>query len=278
MAMKTIFVFNDHSDAAKHAATLALSIAVKTNADVCIANLLKVFQPATKKMELAACALIGDGGSEPDLVTYLNSINKNIGDFKPEINHINVYNHSASQLAEFVIKNNIWMMVKGLDDYGAINMEPPGVEVQHVLNRVSCPLLLVPSKLQIKDFERIVYMADLRYCRVQVVKYLAELSWPYRARLIIDHLSAKGLPDMEQNYSYQVFQDMISKNIKYDQLFFNNIRERNIQKAADIMIHGMQVDLLALVNHRFHFKEILGDYIPRMLPENISIPLLIFPY
>jgi len=147
-----------------------------------------------------------------------------------------------------------------------------------VLNRVMCPLLLVPEKFRIRDFEKIVYMVDLRFCRLPVVRYLADLAKPYRAKLYIDHLSAKNLPDIEQNYAVRYFNDEVRANVNYDHLFFNNIRERDIQKAADIMINGKQVDLLAMVHHRFHFEEILGRYIPQILPENITVPLLIFPY
>lgn len=277
--MKTIFVFNDNSDAAKHAAELALVIAQKTNADILIANLKKVFKPDIKKLQLTGNAKeVGEPGTSLHLMKYLKSVSHIKSNFKPAITKIDIYNYSPGKIAEFIIKNNIWMMIKGLGYHGSASTESSEFDVQHVLNRVMCPLLLVPRKLHIKDFERIVYMVDLRYCRVQVVKYLADLSRFYQARLIIDHLSAKGLPDMEQNYSCQVFKDTISNNVDYDQLFFNNIRERNIQKATDIMINGLQVDLLVLVNHRFHFQEILGYYIPQVLPENIIIPLLIFPY
>jgi len=45
-----------------------------------------------------------------------------------------------------------------------------------------------------------------------------------------------------------------------------------------VMINGMHNDVLVMVNHRFHFEEIIGRYITEELPENITIPLLIFPY
>lgn len=275
--MKTIVVFNDNSAAAKTAAQLALAIAQKTSANLWVANLAKVFEPVAKQMQISGSSVIIEKETISSLVTFLKSANHIVNDFKPEIKEINIYNHSPGELAEFIIKNNVWMMVKGLGNRN-VCVDSSELNVQHVLNRVMCPLLLVPQKLDIRDFDRIVYMADLRYCRLQVVKYLADLSRPYRAHLIIGHLSAKGLPDIEQNYSCQLFDDTIARHIDYNRLFFNNIREKDIKKAADIMIHGMQVGLLALVNHRFHFEEILGDYIPQVMPEHITIPLIIFPY
>ncbi|HZY39612.1 MAG TPA: hypothetical protein VFE53_23310, partial [Mucilaginibacter sp.] len=96
--------------------------------------------------------------------------------------------------------------------------------------------------------------------------------------LYIDHLSAKGLPHMDEGYALNFFNDEFKNNVGYDKLFFNNIKERDINKAVDVMINGMHIDMLALVNHRFHFEQILGRMIPDHLPDQITIPILIFPY
>ena len=83
---------------------------------------------------------------------------------------------------------------------------------------------------------------------------------------------------MEESYALEVFNAEIAAKVNYDQMLFNNIKERDLGKAVDIMISGMHSDLIAMVNHRFHFEEILGRYVTHALPSNITVPLLIFPY
>jgi hypothetical protein len=140
-----------------------------------------------------------------------------------------------------------------------------------------CPLLLVPQKYKLKELERIVYMTDLRYCQLPVVKCLANIARPSNAKLQIAHISIQGLPDMEENYARSFFSEVIGAVINYDQLFFNNIKEKDMQKVVDVMIHGLNTDLLVLINHQFHFEQIIGRYITGQLPENVIVPLLIFP-
>ena len=180
-------------------------------------------------------------------------------------------------MAAFIIKNNSWMMVKGMKKSAELIGETRSFNIHCVLNRVMCPLLLVPEKCRVKNLERIVYMADLRYCQLPVVKCLAHIARPYNAKLQIAHVSARGLPDMEENYARRFFSEAIGTAVNYDQLFFNNIKEKDLQKVVDVMIHGLSTDLLVLINHQFHFEQIVGRHITGRLPAFISIPLLIFP-
>jgi hypothetical protein len=279
--MKTIIVINDNSAEAVHAAKMALVIAEKVNANLLIANESKILAGITVDTYVAS----GDGTTVPQSNEPLTSVVEELitfespsSGFRPEIMDMDISDFSIEDLAKLIIKTNIWMIVKGAREFGNYSIGDLHINMQYVLNRVMSPLLLVPSKFKIKDFERLIYLADLRYCRLQVVRYLVELAKPFGASVEIEHLSAKKLPHMEQSYATRFFDEEFKSKISYDRLFFDNIRERDIYKAVDVMIKGMHIDLLAVVNHRFHFEEILGPYIPQVLPEQITIPLLIFPY
>jgi nucleotide-binding universal stress UspA family protein len=278
--MKTIIVINDHSDEARHAARLALSIAQKVNANLVLANVVKV----DEHIVVRELVLIGENRGvmvieEPltGILEYLKSLNGPLNGFEPAIREIDTSDFSLDALAQLIIKNNIWMMVKGIGEKAEASPGTTTINIQSVLNRVMCPLLLVPKKFTLKDFERIVYTVDLRYCCLQVVRYLKDLAIAYGANLLIAHIAAKGLPDMEQKYAFSFFNEEISTHINYDKLFFNHIKERDFGTVSDVLINGMHVDLLVLVNHRFHFEEIIGRYITHSLPAHLIIPILIFP-
>ncbi|MGH7238109.1 MAG: hypothetical protein ACREGF_06245, partial [Candidatus Saccharimonadales bacterium] len=81
----------------------------------------------------------------------------------------------------------------------------------------------------------------------------------------------------EEHYAESFFCEAISPVVNYGQLFFNNIKEKNLLKVVDVMIHGLHSDLLVLINRQFHFEELMGRYISPVLPEHIPVPLLVFP-
>jgi hypothetical protein len=280
--MRTILIINDNSAEAKHAAEFALALAQKIRADILLMNTSAKTKKVSEKVSAGDLVKAYPEGGRNELMVsemlyHLNSINARQTTYKPGIEEFDIAGANENELIEFINRNHIWMMVKGMaNELNASTAK--NLNIHNVLNRVLCPLLLVPEQWQLKDIDRLVYIADLRYCRIQIVRYLAEIAKPWRAALSIAHMSAKGLPDMAEKYALTVFSEEVSQNVNYDALFFNNIKEKNLAKVVDVLINGMHNDILVMVNHRFHFEEIVGRYITDTLPLHITIPLLIFPY
>ena len=275
--MKTLLIINDNSSEAKHAAEFALLVAQKVQANIMLMNTSVTLRKIKEKVPAGYVSKTDiDEQSFSEMLYHLKTLSQGQGNFKPEIEEFDGSKMNENELIEFVNRNHIWMMIKGMPDIIPAAAKK-SLNIHTVLNRVLCPLLLVPAQWQIKDIERLAYIADLRYCRIQVVRYLALLARPWQAALSIAHMSAKGLPDMAEKYALIVFSEEVSQNVNYDNLFFNNIREKNLSKVIDVMINAMHNDILVMVNHRFHFEEIVGRYITDTLPPQITIPLLIFP-
>jgi hypothetical protein len=209
-----------------------------------------------------------------DSLATLNTVN-HIG-FNPEISEIDITGNDESQLSVLVNKKEIWMIFKGIGDTLQV---PPRkkLNADFILKKVRCPILFVPLIWSLRDIQRLVYIADLRYCRLNVVRYIADFANFWSADVSIANLPASGLPAMEENYALGIFNEEIRNNVNYDKLLFQNINEKDLKTAIDVMINGLHNDLLVLLNHRFHFEEIIGKYIANILPAYITVPVLIFP-
>lgn len=272
--MRKILFLSDGSSAAENAGRIALHIAQKMNADLLVGELNKVVTPYRQLM------LVGNQQrqTDQDSAKFDEPLDHkpDLSEFWRNVNYIDLSSFDAQKVARFVIQQDIMLLIKGIKtiDDGKIARE---FNIHSVLNRVACPLLLIPDNWLHINFERIVYMADLRYCKFQVLKYLTGLGGPYQASLLVAHISEKGIPDMDKNYALEFFDEVIRTNISYNRLFFDHIKEKNLLRATDILIHGMNTDLLVLVNHHFHFEEIMGRYISHVMPEHVTIPLLVFP-
>lgn len=275
--MRTLLIINDNSPEAKHAAEFALAVAQKVQANMMLMNTSVITRKVIEKVPAGYISKT-DLGEQPvsGMLHHLKRLSQGLGSFKPEIEEFDISNMDEGEVIEFVNRNHVWMMIKGMPDIMPAAAKK-SLNIHTVLNRVLCPLLMIPAQWQLKDIERLAYIADLRYCRIQVVRYLALLASPWQAALSIAHLSANGLPDMAEKYALTVFSEDVSQNVNYDNLFFNNIREKDLSKVIDVMINAMRNDILVMVNHRFHFEEIMGRYITDTLPPQITVPLLIFP-
>ncbi len=277
--MKTIIVLNDNTPADLHAIAFATMLARKIPAKIVICHTSKVRELEREKVR------VGTNFPAEQDERWVNKYpaentapNGTESGDNPVIEEMVISDFHIPSFAEMVNKDQVYMIIKGLSHQSEKDGSVEKLDAYLVLNRVRCPLLLIPESWPLKELERLVYIADLRYCRLAFVKYLAELAKSIRASLTIAHLSAKGLPPIMEPYAQTLFTAEIGAHIDYDQVFFNNIRESDLIKAVDVMTNGMHNDLIALVNHRFHFEQIIGDYVGHSLPVHMAVPLLIFPY
>ncbi|WP_162847031.1 universal stress protein [Mucilaginibacter gracilis] len=274
--MKTILVINDHSPEAIHAAKVGLLIAQHHHADLLLANCQTY---AGKTLERAvAGGLYKDTGyarSENYLLDDLQCFNQSVNGFKPQISLAELSGAGEVAIAEFAAKNQVEMIVCGvMPDAGNPRSK---LSNSKLLKKINCPLLLVPYGWEIKNIERMCYIAELRYCRLDVVTYLAHFAAPWPADVSIAHLCAKSLPEMEAKYAQTVFEQQYQNKVNYPRLLFTPVGERDVRLAVDVFIHAMNTDILVLVNQCFHFQDALGGSTVDHFPAHITVPLLIFP-
>jgi hypothetical protein len=277
--MKSILVINDHSPAAFYAAKLALSIAQKMNANLVLLNIaIPVIVLPVSAYEYVPAGAETDFIEYPDIPLHeqLNRQNKTVENFQPDIISIDATVFSVAELAPVVNRGDIWMVIKGIPGDKTM-LQKSALHMQAILNQLNCPLMVVPEQTAVRDFKQIIHTIDLRYCKLPVIRFLAALAKPYAAHLLIAHVPMNGLPDMDQSYALTLFNEEISPYVRYDKLYFDHIKEKNQERVFDVLANGMNTDLLAVVNNRFHFDEIIDEYKGQTLPARITIPLLVFP-
>jgi hypothetical protein len=194
---------------------------------------------------------------------------------KTLVGFIENINFVSENVAAIVKKFNIGLLIKGIPEHDGQETVIQS-DILSCSAKSGCPILVVPEQFSYKAFEKIVYVTDLRYCRQGVIRFLSKLAITFNASVLIANIAAKGLPFMENNYALDVFKDTIVRPSTHDHFYFNNIRERDVPKAIDVLVNDMDTDLLVLVNHKYHFNELFGA-VPYVLPDFIRIPVLIFP-
>ncbi|MBS1525668.1 MAG: hypothetical protein JST19_08470 [Bacteroidetes bacterium] len=277
--MKNILLFNDFSPEAEHAASLALLLAGKMNVNLYVWNILEY-----AKQPVAAEFVIANA-DEPILEVYqgkndwMEKLESRLHwktGLKPPVHFIEEVNFASDNVLSVTKKYDAGLLIKGIarDERNIAYIESG---VLSCSTKSGCPVMLIPKDFPYKAFEKMVYPTDLRFCRREVVYFLTQIAKNHNAAALIANISAKGLPYMEDNYARTVFEETLLNPTTIEHIYFSNIRERDIPKAIDILVNGMNNDLLVLVNNNYHFTELMGHDTPYAIPENINIPLLIFP-
>lgn len=277
--MKNILLLNDFSPEAEHATELALLLAGKTNTNLYVWNTLSNPEKPVKA-EVALTAnneLLID--TQPDKYGWIEKLESKLHwqtGLKPVVHFIEDAGLAPENILTLTNRYDIGMLVKGIaeDEDGVLHVE---TSVLNSATRSGCPVLVVPEKYPCRPFEKFVYPTDLRFCRQEVIRFLCKYARSLNSSILVANIPAKGLPHMDNNYALGVFKDEIMNIHNYENIYFSNVRERDIPKALDVLVNGMNNDLMVLINHKYHFNELLGRDEPYTIPGNFHIPLLIFP-
>jgi hypothetical protein len=277
--MKNILIFNDFSPEAEHATELALLLAGKTNTNLYVWNTFDKYENPVAKELAVAHANEEEPGMVADNTSWILKLESKLNWQKgllPVVKFIDGMDYAPNHVLPIVNRYDIGLLIRGVsgDEENELHIE---VEALSCSTKSGCPIMLIPEKFEYKVFEKIVYATDLRFCRHEIIVFLTQLAKPLNASVLVANISAKGLPYMEDNYARTVFADTVLTPANQEHIYFSNIRERDIPRALDVLVNGMNNDLLVLVNNKFHFKELVGHDMPYVIPENIHVPLLIFP-
>lgn len=279
--MEKIVVVNDDSREALQAAKIAFQLACSYNKDIVLTNLISakrsmVNEAARLKAVPAGFEVIlSDDETLETVGDHLNCL-KTGTDFHPGIESMDVSGFAERDMIAYVNSHKIWTIIHGmaagsetLNNDGRINMKS-------VLNRIQCPVLLVPELAPVKKIERIVYLADLRYAQTPVINYLAK--WRIESEsVIVAHICKQGLSELDKSYADHLFSKELIRKVVCKNLFFSNLCAKNFSDTVDEVIHGMEADMLVCLNHSYHFQQIFGSLAELKTPGYISVPVLVFP-
>jgi len=278
-AMKNFLLFNDFSSEAEHAAEITLLLAGKTGANLYVWNTIEYASIPKAELVIAGTNEEEVPGIQADKHTWIEKLESKLNwetGLRPVVHFIEGVNYVTDNVLSVAKKYDVGLLVRGIGG----DAKHTGYIEANILRSATksgCPVLLIPKDFSYKVFEKMVYPTDLRFCRRDVVVFLTQMAQMLSASVLIANISEKGLPYMEENYAKSVFEDAVLNPLNHDYIYFSNIKERDVPKALDILVNDMKNDLLVMVNNKFHFNEMMGHDSPYVIPENIRIPLLIFP-
>ncbi|MDB4903649.1 MAG: hypothetical protein JWQ63_2930 [Mucilaginibacter sp.] len=194
--------------------------------------------------------------------------------FNPQIDCLEISTFNSRIINEMVIRHNIWLMI--MDERQITSPEDIISENQtlKVINNINCPLLIIPHVFELSYFSKIAYATDLRYCDLGVVRFLKV----FNAQIFITHITAPGLPCLEERYAQEILSEEISTKANYSKMFLRNINSEDIKNALALVVDSIEVKMLAVVNKKHKTFERLFDHFPAKMLTYHHLPTLIFPY
>jgi nucleotide-binding universal stress UspA family protein len=275
--MRNILLFIDDLTKAESLAKKALKVARQCRANVQLCNAVKTRAQKSLLVHHYDDEVAFEEPESADLkelALKLKGMHYPEGAYRPAINCVEMVNFNPATIRETVIRHNVWMMIMGEQSLDQLKNADTFNFAIKMINNINCPVLIMPDKLDTSYFDRVAYITDLRYCDIGVIRYLKVLN----AQLYVTHVSAPGLPDLEERYAQDILSEEISVKANYQKIFLRNIKNKNIKGAIDYVVDTVEVKMLALVNKKHQTIERLYDNYTEKAQLYQKLPALIFPY
>jgi hypothetical protein len=276
--MRNILLFIDNVAEAESLAKKALKIASQCKANLLLCNL--VTNQVEEKLVIShhydddMFMYENDGVDIEELARKLKTNEQPDGAFIPVIDCLELGNFNPQKVKEVIVSHNIWLMVMDEQQLNRLKDIESGNYNLKILNNINCPLLLMPVHFEPDYLNKIAYITDLRYCDFGVIRFLKV----FNAQLFITHISAPGLPDMDERYAQEILAEEISTKVNYWKMFLRNIKGRDIKVSIDKILDTVEIKMLSLVNKKHQTFERLFDSFPEKPQIYHNLPTLIFPY
>jgi hypothetical protein len=278
--MRNILLFIDNVEATEDLAKKGLKIAWQCKANLLLCNVAKT--------HIKADILIHHNDDEiilgeddlidiNELALHLKNIEQPKGIFPQTINCVELNRFKPVEISEMVVFHKIWLIIMDERQLNHMKNIDHSGDTLKVVNNFNCPVLVIPQYFKFGAFKKISYITDLRYCDLGVIQFLKV----FNALVFVTHISAPGLPDMEERYAQDIVSESISNTANYNKIFLRNIRKKKNVKVTDsinAVLNTLEINMLALVNKKHQTFERLFDNFPEEIQIYQNLPTLIFPY
>ena len=273
--MKTVLVLTDFSKKAEHAAEMAIKIAVAANAKVQLHSTFHA--PQVFPSDAGATPFFEDYTSEEEtandkLKEFEERLKEKFGnETLPRV----TCTSAPGNLADTIENLDPWLMVMGgKSRVSALSEFVFGSNTSAIMDRASCPVLIVPEKAQLYPFKKIVFASALSPAEKGAMSFVEEFGSILSAQITILHVTDKQTeeenPDEQSNY----YNSVVSVNQTAVQ--YTDVRGADIAEAINDYARHEAIDLIAIAHaKRSFFGKLFHKSVGKNMVNYQDLPVLI---
>jgi nucleotide-binding universal stress UspA family protein len=283
-AEKNILVLTDFSENAKWAEKYALQLAIKAKKNLILYNAYatspampqsgNVVWPHDPSPSIQLRSISNLQSKIYELETELSKVKD--PNYKPGIRHLGDEGVLTHKLNEIIAQENIWLVLMGTKGESFAQNILFGSNVFNVLDKINCPVLIIPKYATVEDFEKVGYATDLKSDDLWIIDWLKELTEIFQIELFMINVSDHIVSTDEQASKTMTEEVLLIKS--HNPPYINYFKGKNIKDTLNILIEGYHVDILALKHRKYgFFHSLFHSSTSDSMVKHTKIAVLVFP-
>jgi nucleotide-binding universal stress UspA family protein len=273
-----ILVPVDFSPCAENAIRFAVAIAIRTGAEIYLFHSVQVPLQAAEMatypldaLEKEAAIRLGDIAVE--ITNWLDKER-----FRKLVVHHQVsIGFAGEEIVQKTKSDKVDLIVMGTHGTGVIEGMILGSNASAVVQKVTCPVLVVPEDAEFHGFQRIAYASDMHEINSKALDTLVHFAKHFRSEIQVLHILTKG--DALTPEQANSFRERFKKAANYESLSFHIIyaEDKSVASMIEEFMDTNDVEVVAMVtHHRSFFDKLFHPSLTQKLTVHARTPLLAF--
>jgi nucleotide-binding universal stress UspA family protein len=274
--MKTLLVPTDLSKAADAALDFAIGFAQKEEAEIVLLHVFRLRVVFPKESGEADTMIVFE--DEQVIDKSLESKCKQINaSHKVICRYITATGMTVDQIIEVSEKIKPDFIIIGTKGATGAKRVILGSNTATVIEKSMYPVIAVPEDAKFKSIKRITYASDYHSADISAIRKLAEIAKPFRAAVNVLHIASGELTDAAEEELLKKYVSKVSRKIDYNNISFQLIQGKNIEKELEKYVTSDLTDLLAMSTvHRSFLEKLFSSSVTKQMAYHADVPLLAF--
>jgi nucleotide-binding universal stress UspA family protein len=272
--MQTILVPTDFSEPAENALYYAIELAKIEKAKILLLH----------SYTIESAGLVSLHDREADAKRHSDSLLKtaalkvrHAGNIEYEF--MSLEGPAVKIILETADKRNVDLIIMGTHNESDLIRAILGSSAVKVMEKASCPVIIVPENAPFNDIKRITFATDYRTSDLQALNKLIEIARPYNAQINILHVSEVTVPVDEEKNMMEEFMQEVTDTVEYNNFSFQMLAGINVEAELEAYLDQNPADLFSMsTHHRDFLDKIFGSSLTRKIAYHPKMPILVFHY
>lgn len=283
--MKTVLISTDFSAGAAHAAEYGYHLAQQLKADVMLCNAVLIPSDIPQAGMMAwpvdnYNSYLDSSTNQLEILKDQLVISTEKFDFKPAISCFTDAGSINDLVLDIINKNEIAFVVMGTHGSSGLSTFLIGNHSRSMIDHVTRPLLLVPPKVSMKPIRKIVFAADFKNAKDDLISFYALilLAKTLHAEIILAHIYPEKLNSPDDNEWVKQSLTNLAVSSHYTHISFKYLQNNKTDNGLKALCIEEDADVLAMIHqpHTFINSLLHGSH-TQYMASHTDIPLLIFP-
>ncbi len=277
--MKTILIPTDFSAAAETAINFALELNKRINARIILFHSYAMPNYAAD----ISIPVVDFEGIKEEAIEKLRKLKAKLQTNYPQMEIEAEFGDTeiplASKLDQMVKAERADLVIMGTTGASGIKGSIFGSNAAAVIDKASCPVLVIPEKVKFKEIEKIVFATDYQDNDLASLTFLYQIAVIFDAELIILHISQTPQtneyePDLLEWFKHELKD---KAHVDYSKISFHLLIAGDIADELQQYVEKNKVDIVSMsMRKRNTFVRMFDHSLTKKMVQQTHTPLLAF--